>query len=91
MSLKSPGQCLRAARYYSVRLFPELDLNGSVINVLGIARDITERKLAEEELKKEKEILEKIFDNIPVMIGFVGDDGASSSSIQNGSAQWDGR
>jgi PAS domain S-box-containing protein len=62
-------------RYYSVRFFPELDLNGSVINVLGIARDTTERKVAEEELKKEKEVLEKIFDNIPVMIGFVGDDG----------------
>ena len=62
-------------RYYSVRFFPELDLNDSVINVLGIARDITERRIAEEELKKEKEILEKIFDNIPVMIGFIGEDG----------------
>jgi PAS domain S-box-containing protein len=40
-----------ARRYYSVRLFPELDLNGSVINVLGIARDITEHKRAEEKLK----------------------------------------
>jgi PAS domain S-box-containing protein len=62
--------------YFSIRLFPEFDLNGSVVNVLGISRDITESKRAEEELKKEKEILEKIFDNIPVMIGFVGKDGA---------------
>ena len=62
-------------RCFSVRLFPELDLNGSVINVLGISRDITESKRAEEELKKEKEILEKIFDNIPVLIGFVSEDG----------------
>jgi PAS domain S-box-containing protein len=62
-------------RYYNVRFFPELDLNGSVINLLGIARDITERRITEEELKKEKEILEKIFENIPVMIGFVGEDG----------------
>jgi PAS domain S-box-containing protein len=61
--------------YFSVRLFPELDLSGSVVNVLGISRDITERKHAEEELKKEKEVLEKVFDNIPVMIGFVGADG----------------
>jgi PAS domain S-box-containing protein len=66
---------LAGRRYYSVRFFPELDLNGSVVNVLGISRDITERRIAEEELKKEKEVLEKIFDNIPVMIGFVGDDG----------------
>ncbi|HEV2826052.1 MAG TPA: MEDS domain-containing protein, partial [Pyrinomonadaceae bacterium] len=62
-------------RDYSVRVFPELDLNGAVNNVLSIARDITESKRAEEELKKEKEVLEKIFENIPVMIGFVGKDG----------------
>jgi PAS domain S-box-containing protein len=60
--------------YFSVRLFPELDLTGAVVNVLGISRDITEIKLADEELKKEKELLEKIFDNIPLMIGFVGED-----------------
>jgi PAS domain S-box-containing protein len=40
-----------------------------------ITLDITERKRAEEELKKEKEILAKIFNDIPVMIGFVGVDG----------------
>lgn len=61
--------------YFSIRLFPELDTNGAVVNVLGISRDITESKRAEEELKKEKEVLEKIFENIPVMIGFVGEDG----------------
>lgn len=40
-----------------------------------ITQDITERKRAEEELKREKEILAKIFNEIPVMIGFVGADG----------------
>jgi len=65
----------RGRTYLSVRLFPALDVKGEVMNVLGISRDITERKLAEEELKKDKEILEKIFANIPVMIGFVGKDG----------------
>jgi PAS domain S-box-containing protein len=38
-------------KYYTVRLFPELDLNGSVVNVLGISRDITKRRHAEEKLK----------------------------------------
>jgi PAS domain S-box-containing protein len=46
-------------RYYSVRFFPELDLNGSVINVLGIARDMTERKQAEEALKESRRRLEE--------------------------------
>ena len=43
-----------------------------------VTRDISERKQAEEELKREKEILAKIFNNIPVMIGFVGTDGRVS-------------
>jgi PAS domain S-box-containing protein len=46
-------------RYFGVRFFPELDLNGSVINVLGIARDITERKQAEEALKESQRRLEE--------------------------------
>jgi len=56
--------------YFTVRMFPEFDVNGSVINVLAISRDITERKRAEEELKKEKEVLQKIVDHIPVMLNF---------------------
>jgi hypothetical protein len=43
---------LAVRRYYSVRLFPELDLNGSVTHVTGIARDITERKQAEDSLRE---------------------------------------
>lgn len=60
---------------FSIRAFPELDVDGSVINVLGIARDITERRLAEDELRQQKEILQQIFDHLPVMISFVDGDG----------------
>jgi PAS domain S-box-containing protein len=48
---------------------------GRPLRRFGTAQDITERRSAEDELKKEKEILEKIFDNIPVMIGFVSEEG----------------
>jgi PAS domain S-box-containing protein len=57
------------------RGFPIRDESGRFYRLAGIAEDITNRKLAEGELKKEKEILEKIFDNIPAMIGFFDEDG----------------
>jgi PAS domain S-box-containing protein len=44
-------------RYYWVRFFPEFDLNGSVINVLGISQDITERKQAEEQLRQSESLM----------------------------------
>ena len=40
-----------------------------------IARDITERKRAEDDLRRQTEILQTIFDHIPVMINFFGADG----------------
>jgi PAS domain S-box-containing protein len=52
------------------------DERGRPLHRFGTAQDITERRSVEDELKKEKEILEKIFENIPVMIGFVGEDGS---------------
>lgn len=37
---------------------------------IGIGQDITQRKQAEQEMRKQKEILQTIFDHIPVMINF---------------------
>ena len=44
-------------------------------SVMWIARDITERKQAEDDLRRQKEILQKIFDHIPVMVSFFDADG----------------
>jgi PAS domain S-box-containing protein len=45
------------------------------IYAVSVARDITARKRAEDELRRQKEIFQKIFENIPVMIAFFGNDG----------------
>ena len=59
-------------------------LEGTLTNLLeepGIGaivnnyRDITERRRAEDDLRQQKEILQKIFDHIPVMIRLAGPDG----------------
>jgi PAS domain S-box-containing protein len=41
----------------------------------GVMVDISERKRGEDELSKQKEILQQIFDHIPVMIGFWDEEG----------------
>jgi PAS domain S-box-containing protein len=40
----------------------------------GFVRDISEKKRAEDELRKQKELFQKIFENIPVIIAFRGQD-----------------
>jgi PAS domain S-box-containing protein len=41
----------------------------------ALRKEIVERKRTEDELRKQKEVLQNIFEDIPVMIGFVGKDG----------------
>jgi PAS domain S-box-containing protein len=52
----------------------EIEYNGQPA-ILSTTIDITERKRAEEELRTQKEILQKIFDHSPMMIGSIGTDG----------------
>lgn len=58
-----------------VHKFPLKDASGNVYAIGGIATDITARKLEEDELRRQKEVLQKIFDHIPVLISFIGKDG----------------
>jgi PAS domain S-box-containing protein len=70
----SPPNAPRELHFQSC-LSPIRDLNGEVVGVVGVGRDTTERRLAEDELRRQKEILQKIFDHAPLMISFAGEDG----------------
>jgi PAS domain S-box-containing protein len=54
--------------YYNIRLFPELDRKGAVVNVLCIARDITKRKQAEDELRLAYQRLTYHVENTPLAV-----------------------
>jgi len=50
-------------------------LESGQVLLRGVIVEITERKRAEDEVRKEKEILEKIFDCVPLMIAFFDEGG----------------
>ncbi|MEG4346393.1 PAS domain S-box protein [Microcoleus sp. A003_D6] len=45
--------------------------DGQVLQFIGSVLDISDRKQAEESLKQQKELLETIFNNVPVMLAFL--------------------
>jgi len=53
--------------------FGEMISNGHRV-FTGFVRDISEKKRAEDELRKQKELFQKIFENIPALIAFRGTD-----------------
>jgi PAS domain S-box-containing protein len=55
-------------RLFEAPHVPERDAPGEMATVLCVARDITERKQAEEEQQRQKKLLTAIIDNLPVGI-----------------------
>src|SRR5687767_13056818 len=51
------------------------DENGESVGVRGITTDVTKRKEAEQSLRQQKEILQQVFEHIPLMISFFEKDG----------------
>jgi len=64
-----------AYRWFLLRAVPLRDELGNVVKWYGTSTDIEDRKRAEDELRRQKEVLQKIFENIPVMIALMGEDG----------------
>jgi len=60
-------------KWISVTKIPRFNTKGEIIGTMGISRDITEWKNAEEELAKEHELLQTLMDNIPDSIYFKDD------------------
>jgi PAS domain S-box-containing protein len=67
----------------TVSLIPGLDESSSFL--MTIATDISARRNADDNLRKQNEVLQKIFDHIPVMISF----GAQDGSIEFVNREWE--
>jgi PAS domain S-box-containing protein len=68
--VRDDGQQLTLLEYAS----PLHDKYGNVRGCLGVFVDITERKRVEETSQRQREMLETVFDHIPVMIAMAGAD-----------------
>jgi len=56
--------------WVSTTKIPLTDKNGNIIGTFGISRDVTIRKLAEEELNQERYLMRTLMDNLPDHIYF---------------------
>ena len=64
-----------SVRWIRDRRFPVRDQSGQVYRLAGIAEDITERKLAEEKLRENRELFRSAFDHAAIGMALVSPDG----------------
>lgn len=56
-------------RTYFVTKTPYRDKQGRIVGIIGISRDISERKLVEDDLRRSEQLLRLVLDAIPVGVG----------------------
>ena len=67
---------------------PYRDFEGSVVGIIGISRDITDRKLVEDELRRRESILQKVFEILPIGLWFADANGRLLRGNPAGIAIW---
>jgi PAS domain S-box-containing protein len=65
-----PSTTAKGVRFVDFLHIPEKDESGKVVSVLGISRDITERKRAEEQLKASESMLRSVYRATPIGLTF---------------------
>ena len=61
-------------RFVHVRDEIVRDASGRPVRMFGTVQDLTERKRTEDEIRRQREILQRIFDNAPIGISFLTED-----------------
>lgn len=56
--------------YIYVNDTPVLDENGNLTSIIGVSKDISERKQADDEIRRSRNLLSRIFDILPVGLWF---------------------
>jgi PAS domain S-box-containing protein len=85
MTYEEVGTTAGASRTYLTTKAPFLGPDGEISGVIGVALDVTVSRAAEEDLRRQKEVLQTIFDHIPVMIRFA----EPSGRVQLVNRQWE--
>lgn len=77
-----------SVRYCVVRGYPEVDQRGKTISLYGSFQDITEIKKTEMELRRNENLLQRIFDVLPVGLWLADKDGTLLRGNPKGCEIW---